>query len=222
MKPKSLLFLFLLIIALYPSSALANGPYIGVHAGLTVPSSSSFVHSISTLVIAQGAAELDNGYAIGGVAGYRFSKFRVEGELFYRNNDFGSVGLTAPIPLSASADGQVSITSFLVNAYYDIELSEKIAPYIGLGVGYSWLSVDLKENLFDFHLIDNETDSCPAGQFLIGTGISIAPQMMIDVGYRYFITGPIAINGLSSADFTVSNYGSHNFMVGARYNFKDW
>ena len=102
-----------------------------------------------------------------------------------------------------------------------------ISPYLGAGAGYSWVSIDLaipeQTLLFweipEVKLIDNESDSSPAVQLSVGIGISVNPQVIIDVGYRYFWTGPIVIAGLTSFDYSVSDYSSHNFMVGARYNF---
>ena len=219
MKRKSLFLLCLFFVSVLTGSVYANGPYAGIEAGLALPSSSSFVHSISTVVVITGAAEINNGYAVGGVAGYRFSKWRLEGELVYRENDFDKIVLSAPLPIIDTANGQVSVTTFFLNTYYDIELSDKVVPYVGIGAGYSWLSVDLSEDILGLKLIDNETDSCPAVQFIAGAGIPVTPQITIDAGYRYILTGPVAIEGLTSADFTVSNYGTHNFLIGARYNF---
>jgi opacity protein-like surface antigen len=221
MKAKGLLFSFLFFIMLCSYPVFANGPYIGIEGGLAIPTSSDFVHSISTLVVVKGEAELDNGYAMGGIVGYRFSKFRVEGELVYRKNDFDQVTFSVPIigSVSDEATGKVSATSLLLNAYYDKKVSEMISPYLGVGLGWSWVSVDLKEEYLGLKLIDNERDSSPSLQLTIGVGISVTPQVIIDVGYKYFWTGPIAIEGLSSVDFTVSDYSSNNFMVGVRYNF---
>ena len=227
MKIKGLFFAVLFLVTLFSVPVFADGYYIGLEGGLAVPSSSDFVHTISTLAIAKGTAELDTGLMIGGTVGYSFSKYRIEGELVYRNNDFNEVGLDAPVSVSVPATGEITVTSLLLNAYYDIKVSEMISPYLGAGAGYSWISIDLKipEQTFivwaipELKLIDDESDSAPAVQLSVGIGIYVNPKVIIDVGYRYFWTGPIAIPGLTSFDFSVSDYSSHNFMVGARYNF---
>ena len=228
MKIKGLFFAVLFLVTLFSVPVFANGLYIGIEGGLAVPSSSDFVHTVSTLAIAKGEAEMDTGFMIGGTVGYSFSKYRIEGELVYRNNDFNEVGLAAPVSFSVPATGEVTVTSLLLNAYYDIKVSEMISPYLGAGAGYSWVSIDLaipEQTLMglvdipELKLIDDESDSSPAVQLSVGIGISVIPQVIIDVGYRYFWTGPIAIAGLTSYDFSVSDYSSHNFMVGARYNF---
>lgn len=218
MKIKGLFFAVLFLVTLFSVPVFAEGPYIGVEGGLAVPGTTDWVHSISTLVIAGGEAELETGFAIGGTVGYSFTNFRIEGELVYRNNDFDQV---KALGVSVSATGEVSVTSLLLNAYYDIKVSERISPYLGLGAGWSWVSADLAAELFGFELklIDDESDSSPAVQLAVGVGISVIPPLIIDVGYKYVWSGPVAIEGLTSVDFTVADYSSHNFLVGVRYNF---
>jgi OOP family OmpA-OmpF porin len=217
MKIKGLFVTVFLLVTLFSVPVFANGPYIGVEGGLAVPGTTDWVHSISTLVIAGGDAELDTGFAIGGTVGYSFTNFRIEGELVYRNNDFDQV---KALGISSSATGEVSVTSLLLNAYYDIEVSERISPYLGVGAGWSWASADLAVEPFGFELklIDDESDSSPAVQLAVGIGISITPAVIIDVGYKYFWT-EFEFEGFTSVDFSVADYSSHNFMVGVRYNF---
>lgn len=112
-----------------------------------------------------------------------------------------------------SGNAEVSNKALMFNAYYDMPFWGNIVPYIGGGLGMSFLEAKNHD--------ENASFSNKATKFTwqIGGGIaySFTENWAIDAGYRYSDAG----------EFKDSNYGEevkakakyHEFMLGVRYTF---
>lgn len=88
----------------------------------------------------------DDGFLIGGAIGLRFSSvpgLRGDLELSYSENDIDGLAFSGngPAP-EVNVNGDVSSTSLLANLYYDFETGGPVTPYVGGGLGVSFVDVD--------------------------------------------------------------------------------
>ena len=157
---------------------------------------------------------MTQGQVWGGVLGYDFGNFRVDGELALRINKINSLN-GAPI------DGDTSAFSYMVNGYFDFPTNGPVKPYIGGGIGFATVSIDWHVPGF-FPLsqvsIADDSDSDVAYQFSAGIGYEINPRTTVSFGYRYFATEELQMMFDSGTPFTME-YQSHEFNLVVRYMF---
>lgn len=193
----------------FTSAAMAaDGPYVSANLGLAMLSDSDITDS--TVPGIDMELSFDSGWTIGAAAGYRFSNFRVEGELAYQANDIDE---TSAFGFSVDSSGDVAGTAFMVNGYYDFVNSSPFTPFISAGLGYA--NVEINDYTIPGSGIPayNDDDSVFGYQLGIGVGYSVNENVVLDLRYRYFATEDLEF------DTTEVEVNSHNFMVGVRYNF---
>ena len=139
--------------------------------------------------------------------GAKLDQFRVGLEGYY--NDKMKDELLNVVPVEGESKG------FFLNAYYDIPMCEKlkqVKPYIGAGIGYSWLKETAKFSGFGF---DNESIKDKDWSWNVGLGVAYGLNDNIDItlGYRYEDLGRIKDYN-SKTDFT-----NHKVSLGLRYTF---
>ena len=98
-----------------------------------------------------------SGILAGASLGYRMGSFRVEGEYFYRGTTYDDRDLAGGATVSddvtqdkvaqelAFIEGGVDDVlshNFFANLYYDYRSDSKFTPYVGVGVGFSRVSLD--------------------------------------------------------------------------------
>lgn len=147
----------------------------------------------------------DNAWGGSFEIGAKLDQFRVGLEGYY--NDDLKDNLLNVVPVKAETKG-----AFL-NAYYDLPLSVKqIKPYIGAGIGYSWLKATM-----DATGIRLGKESIKDKDFGWNVGLGVAYEVNSNVdltlGYRYEDLGRIKEEG-DKVDFT-----NHKVFLGLRYNF---
>lgn len=198
MKLRVLLAGALLVTAASPS--FAAGPYVGAAGGVSI------FHEANVEVSGFGNAEIsyDTGYGINLAAGYNFDGIRLEGEFGYKKADVDKISAGG---FSASASGtDQTMTSYMVNGYYDIKNSSTLTPFIGAGLGM--IKGELED---DFSSID---DTRFGYNLMAGVSVAASRNLSLDLSYR--------LQGTTS-DFDLDGgkveYMSSNFYVGMRYNF---
>ncbi|UPU37804.1 outer membrane beta-barrel protein [Geomonas paludis] len=192
-----------LLVAASATSVMAAqaGPYVGVNAGLAIMHESDLDDGFGTTA----NLTFDPGFAVGGVLGYEFATGpRLEAEIAYRKCDTDK--LSAPGIPSAKVDGDVSVTSYMINAYYDFSKEASVSPFVGVGLGI--LDGKLSDGLED------ASDTTFGYQAMVGVTVKAAPNVNLDLSYRY--------QGAAS-DFSVDgvdmSYGSSNILAGVRVKF---
>lgn len=119
--------------------------------------------------------EIDNGFVVGAAVGMSVSNFDVEAELSYRKADTGDVNFAG---YSYTVDGEVNALSVLGNAWYKIDLSDKLTSYLGGGLGLATSEAEA------FGYSDDSTDF--AWQLGAGADFEMGNGFSLGVGYRYF------------------------------------
>ena len=138
---------------------------------------------------------------IGGQFGYRCGKYRLEGQLLYNNSPYKSLVLggvtirddssnTTGVRLEGSTDTGVA----MFNGYYDFftsDASRNFIPYVGLGLGYAYVSNNLKvynkEVLVTKDRI-KEHNTSPAGQIILGGSYFLDDFTFFGMDIRYLTT----------------------------------
>ncbi len=137
-----------------------------------------------------GAAGVLSGLALG----YRFRDFRIEGEYFYRTtahddeNESSFDGVTnlkafREVITSSARLGGLGSHNIFVNGYYDIPIpiDTKFTPYVGVGFGWSHVSLDYSANF---------TRSTELEGPLAGTA-TVAKEMFSDDVFGYQLIGGV-------------------------------
>ncbi len=152
-----------------------------------------------------------------GLVGFRNGNYRLEGELMYIINQYSSLQAGNVVfkshqtpfpagfsrsPFGKSMSGHTSLTSLLINGYYDFfneQSDSNFVPYLGLGVGYSQV-----ENELNLYIMNNlnetkinlyskrEKSGAFIGQLIAGAGYLFDDYLGIGLDYRYLRTGKIS------------------------------
>jgi len=180
----------------------ADGPYVGVNIGITMPSDSDISEKGGT---GTGEISFDSGVAFSAALGQKIGTGRLEAEIGYKTSDIDEVSVTGLG--SAPLNGDASVLSFMGNGYIDFNASPTVKPYIMAGLGVANLKIKLSD------LDADEDDTVFAYQAGVGCGFPLSQTVTLDLGYRYM--------GTSDADFgdSEATYGSHNVLAGLRFNF---
>lgn len=152
--------------------------------------------------------DLKDSAVLGGsiAAGLQFSPFRLEVEGFI--NDKMEDEFLSVIPAEVESKG------LFLNAYIDIPLAytPNIKPYIGAGIGYSWLKGTIDETAFGIGKYSTD-DNDIAWNVGLGVAFSVTNNIDLSLGYRYENLGEIEEY---STNAEVTN---HKVSLGFRYTF---
>ena len=203
---KSFMSVCVALLVFFASAPLAQAvanPYVGLSAGIALLQNSDIKADGLT---DKDAIEYGTGYAVNGALGIDGGMYRVEGAVGYQTNDV-EVDPEGPV----DEDISVSILSFLANGYIDIGMSGSVVePYVMAGAGVA--TVTLSDEGVD------EGSTAFAYQFGAGVGIQATPNVVLDLGYRYFATADVTYDELPEEEIDVT-VASHNIMAGVRVGF---
>lgn len=122
--------------------------------------------------------------------------------------------------------GNSSAYTFLLNAYYDLDLGGGFAPYAGGGAGLAVLSINASsgESLTEGRALVDDKDTAFAYQFGGGVGYTISergsgPSVTLTVDYRYFgIVNP-SFSGEVTGAMLDAEFCGHYVGAGIRLGF---
>lgn len=150
--------------------------------------------------------DMDKGYGWGGAVGYTINQFRVEGEITTQKTDLDAVGIRGTdITPVAIGSGDLRMTTYMVNGYWDIPLNNGFELYFtgGLGYGNAELSI---------YNIDGD-DSGFAWKLGAGVSYAFDTNMALDLGWEYVSMEDADIN------VEVSDLYTNNLVAAFRYTF---
>lgn len=196
----------LALLTLTHNVAFALHPVQGWYGGLLLganytPSTNFSFPSTSAGVPVAGALNYGMMGDIGGQFGYRFEKFRAEGQFFYNNSPYKSLEINGATIFAPSVnttgyrvEGSTDLGAVMFNGYYDFftnDTSRNLIPYIGAGVGYSYVS-----NKFNLYYQEVAIDSAQikshvstaAGEVIVGASYFLDDFTFFGLDARYFTT----------------------------------
>jgi len=180
-----------------------SGVYASVSTGLGIVANSNITPGGITI---NNLITYKSGVPFIGAVGFKSDAYRLEAAFEYQSNNVDKEKLDG-VNLTSVLGNSVSISSYMANYYYDINVTDDIAPYLTAGLGSA--TITTKSTGFP-----DESQRGFAYQLGAGIGINALKNIVIDFGYRYF--KPSAKNVLNIANVSTQ---SNNFLVGLRYNF---
>ena len=235
--------------------AQAGDLYLSVFGGANFQpqsSSSFFTGKLSqTFTGTTTIFEPDTGFVLGGAVGTSLDKWakglRVEAEVSYRRNDVGGIWALAQGGEGGGegvdtvgigvVDSNTSNFAVMANLWYDIDIGNKVRPYIGGGVGWARARRDgaIAANLL-FLTGGGEVGGTSstgtqfqqerngfAWQLGVGFNYEVAPGVDVGLGYRYF-QGPklpgFTPGGEFGGEFSIPTEDNENHAVQANITVK--
>ena len=141
--------------------------------------------------------------------GVKLDQFRVGLEGYYNDKMKDNLNLFLIVPVELESKG------LFLNGYYDFKLPDnlkKVKPYVGGGIGYSWLKETIK--LSEYGESDVSIKDKDWGWNVgLGCGYELNQNLDLTLGYRYENLGKIKDSD-SKNEFT-----NHKVSLGLRYTF---
>jgi opacity protein-like surface antigen len=214
------------------------GWYISVFGGWSMPRDEEF--SVETTGATPDSLvadiELDDGFMVGAALGAQINEWlRGEVEVSGHFHDaegeavFFERGLV-PATVTYGIDGEEDALFVLANLWVDFPIGGVIRPYVGGGVGFGHLDVDVSFDSAGGSEIPIVDDSDWGFAWQVGGGVAfdVSENIAIDVGYRYKRIENADLEAddelevwLASdvANDVEKDYRSHNILLGLRFGF---
>ncbi|MGA2089671.1 MAG: OmpA family protein [Stellaceae bacterium] len=154
------------------------------------------------------------GYLVGGALGWKFDQLRVELGLDFSNSGIKSIDLNNVT--STQVSGEVHNTAGMVNFIWDMRTGTFIVPYVGMGVGASYVTLDNVNR--GGALQSNSSDLVFAYQPMVGVNFNLTDQLTLGLQYRYFATVDPSFNYAPGGRLGLKNE-SHNVLAGLTWYF---
>lgn len=100
--------------------------------------------------------------------------------------------------------------SVMVNGYFDFLTCTAWTPYVGAGIGSSYLKVDAGDDAKSVYNL--------AWQVMAGVAYDVNENWTLDLGYRYADLGRVRKN-FGEGNVTKVDVRDHEIMFGVRYSF---
>jgi opacity protein-like surface antigen len=169
-----------------------------------------------------GSVSLSDGLGLGLGIGYRF-KENWRGEFEASRTVYDMQSLKEDAGAFKSATGDVAFNNLMINGYYDFNGRKKLTPYIGAGIGASFVQANdiafsSTKGAENFRFFGSDTVWIPTAMTTLGVAYELNRDLSFDLAYRLGIAGDISgSRSTSSGDSSILL--NHNFMAGLRYNF---
>lgn len=158
-------------------------------------------------------AVFETGWAALGALGYAMHNWRVEFEGGYRSNEIDSYDKNgwSIEPVS----GELTEISAMLNAIYDVPLSQALSLSIGVGAGgdYADINIDLPWKSIAYN------DWRLAYQGIAGVNYAITHNLAMFVNYRYLYVDMEEFQASETLIVDGEDFQKHTASVGLRYAF---
>ncbi len=184
-----------------------QGWYVGIEAGATWMDSAS----VDVPALANDKWEFDSGLAILAEVGYRWeNNWRLELEFGSRHNDVDCISV-GPGPCAGINLGDISQFTQMFNVIHDIDISEKTALSVGLGLGGNFIDIDRAGFIED-------DDYVLAAQAIFQLSHQLTERLDIVLSYRFMISDDPQFRTLAGP-IEVENE-NHTVTVGLRFDLE--
>lgn len=224
-KALSLLVVAFLVMG-WSTTSIAGNPYASANIGLTWFSDIDGTEIDAadrddTLTIG-----CDSGITLTGAIGYDMGSIRAEAELGYQSNDAASLTLydDGDIDEKWEWSGDISLTTFMFNGYYDIKpmTDSDVELFLTAGIGGVFYDFDNVGDSDDEDYRGSINGSTWAYQLGAGIAIPVGKNMTVDARYRYLNAAEFTTEddyaGFDDESFNL-DLESHSALIGLRYNF---
>jgi opacity protein-like surface antigen len=210
------------------------GWYVSIFGGWSMADDEEITAADTLGNVLNAEIELDDGFMAGVALGAHFNEWlRAEVEVSGHWHDAkGDAVLTTtaviPDTIPFDLDGDENALFVLANLWIDLPLDEVIRPYIGGGIGFGRLDLDLSmtDTVGNSYTLIDDSDRGFAYQLGAGVAFDLTENIAVDVGYRYkrINNADLELNadiftGDLEEDETEKDYKSHNILLGLRLGF---
>jgi OmpA-OmpF porin, OOP family len=150
----------------------------------------------------------NDGYLFGGAVGWKSDQLRVELGLDFSNSGIKEIDVNNV--RDGSASGSVHNTAGMLNVIWDMRTGTNWVPYIGIGVGASYATLDNVK--YNGTLQSNSSDLVFAYQPIVGVDYHFTPNLALGLQYRYFSTVDPSFNYAPGGKLGLKNE-SHNVLL---------
>ncbi len=176
----------------------------------------------------RGEIDIESGYNPGisanGALGYAWeSGFRLEGQVWYQHFTLDRISTTNPGNISGLSDGgqgasgDISTLGLYLNLAYDFDTGTRLRPFLLGGPGA--VRIRYEDWRTDTGVaIVNDDDWRLGFQFGGGLNYVISRRFSAELSYRFAFSLDPRMRDVTGDAFN-SEFGSHNFLVSARYGF---
>ncbi|KTD46104.1 opacity protein-like surface antigen [Legionella quinlivanii] len=184
-----------------------DGWYASVFGGFTSVQDNI---SVSSQGWHRSKAGYDNNYNVGGRLGYKCTPLRYEGELTYLTADLDHFYIDDILQTGITGDTNAILA--MANVYYDFpDMVPGIQPFLGVGIGYAYVNVDLNSTGPLGVTRYSGSNSVFAYQGTGGFTYNFSEIYSVDIAYRYI--------GTQRPDELGKVYQAHLGTVGVTYRF---
>ncbi|MBN8531331.1 MAG: OmpA family protein [Alphaproteobacteria bacterium] len=156
------------------------------------------------------SVEFDGGWSALFHGGYQYGNgVRTEAELSWRHNNANNIN-------SIDAEGDDMSWSVMLNALYDFDTGTPLTPYVGGGVGFTWLNFD-KVTAPGTIFVDDDNTSF-AVQGILGASYKMDANYSFFADYRYLVAIDPKFQNVAGTTVE-ADYNTSTVMVGMRYSF---
>ena len=144
--------------------------------------------------------------------GAKIDQFRVGLEGFYNDKAEDELSIGAPSIFMMKIPVEFKSKGVFLNGYWDIPVCEKlkkVKPYVGAGIGYSWLDMSVQE----MGMKSTAKDKDLGWNVGLGVGYALNDNVDLTLGYRYEDLGKI------KKDEGKIGFTNHKVSLGLRYTF---
>lgn len=137
--------------------------------------------------------------------------------------DYTGMKYTGTVVTPGDTTAKVSAITALFNGYLDLGSWYGVTPYIGAGVGAS--------NLRTYDYASTAAPPFTGGlshtqwkfawALMGGVAYTVAPNILVDLGYRYMDFGDVTTASDASGAMILKNLAAHEVRVGVRWSFDD-
>jgi opacity protein-like surface antigen len=153
-------------------------------------------------------------------AAFNNAKGKHEYNFLYDSNPDASISGTARI--------SIGVKTLFANAYYDFRNDSKFTPYVGLGLGWSFMDVKVKDTWTDVYPpwpteYGSESTKKSSTSFAWnasgGVGYALTSNINLDLAYRFARLGKATVDSDSDGKVKTSNLDMHQVLFGVRVAF---
>ncbi len=159
---------------------------------------------------------LGNGYTVDFGVGVKSRWFRSDVTVDYAS----PVTYTGTLNSAGDTTAKIQSTAVLFNVYADLGTWYRLTPYIGVGVGTANVRVsEITQPGFNGPSSASRWNLAWAA--MGGVGWTVAPNLVIDIGYRYRNVGDAKGPDDTVGHLTFRNVAAHEIRAGLRWSFDD-
>ncbi len=169
--------------------------------------------------VAPGNNDWSAGAVLGGGAGIRMYRLRFDATF----DIAPATAYTATSIQPGDVTAKIAASTAMFNGYIDICNWRGVTPYVGAGIGASYLTISNYASSvvppFSPPLEHSRWNT--AWALMAGLSYPVSPNVLVDIGYRYLSLGHAQTGFDSFGGLRLDNLSSQQIRIGARWVFND-